>query len=117
MHIYKQTLELRKRVWGDEHPDTLRSMNNLARLYSKFGRHQEAMQLDKQTVEAKHAVWGRAHPSSLSSARKLARISASGQTSQKNETKSPTKIPILAILETLRAKRGNGIFDLVGTEH
>ena len=94
MYLYKQTLELRKRVLGDEHPDTLRSMNNLARFYSKLGQHQEAMQLDKQTVEAQQRILGPAHPSTLSSARKLARISASEQTSQKNEgrTKSPRKI-------------------------
>ena len=83
-NLYKQTLELRKRVLGDEHPDTLRSMINLARSYSNLGLDQEAMTLEKQAVEGQQRIWGKAHRSTLSSARKLARISVGGQSSHKN---------------------------------
>jgi len=43
MRLDKQTLELRKRILGDEHPATLRSMNGLATSYSYLDQYQEAM--------------------------------------------------------------------------
>ena len=33
---------------GPDHPDTLVSMNNLARSYSDFGRYAEAVKLDER---------------------------------------------------------------------
>ncbi len=36
--LYVKSLELRRRVLGEEHPDTLGSMNILLNLYSAQGR-------------------------------------------------------------------------------
>ena len=35
--VHEACLEIRKRVLGEEHPDTLRSMNNLAVTYDRLG--------------------------------------------------------------------------------
>jgi hypothetical protein len=43
--------ELRKKVLGLEHPDTLSSMNNLAAALSDQGKHNEAEQMHQQTLE------------------------------------------------------------------
>ena len=40
--LYDRTLGLRRRVFGDEHPNTLRAAANQAGLYMKRGRYDEA---------------------------------------------------------------------------
>ncbi|MCJ1471106.1 hypothetical protein MMC07_009754 [Pseudocyphellaria aurata] len=48
---FTQALETRKRVLGPEHPDTLRSMANIASTYQNQGRWTEAEELDVQVLE------------------------------------------------------------------
>jgi len=43
--LFVQVMETSKRVLGDEHPDTLTSMNNLASTYRKQGRWKEAEEM------------------------------------------------------------------------
>lgn len=45
-----QVLDHRMKVLGDEHPDTLKSMGNLATLSSAMGLHSEAEKLGKKVV-------------------------------------------------------------------
>jgi hypothetical protein len=40
--VYKETLQLTKKVLGPEHPATLTSMNNLAGLYKSQGKYHKA---------------------------------------------------------------------------
>lgn len=47
MYLYKQMLELQKRKFGNEHPDTFWSMHKIAVSYSNLGQYQEAMDLHK----------------------------------------------------------------------
>jgi len=42
---------LRQRVLGPEHSDTLKSMRNLATVYSYDGKYAQAEVLDNQTLE------------------------------------------------------------------
>jgi hypothetical protein len=62
-----QVLELRKKVLGPEHPDTLTSMANLALTYSSQGRWAEAEQLEAQVLELRKKVLGPEHPDTLMS--------------------------------------------------
>ena len=57
--------ELRKRVLGDEHPDTLSAMGLLAILYRDQGRLDEAETLQLQMLEIKKRVLGEEHSSTL----------------------------------------------------
>jgi hypothetical protein len=51
--LHVATLEKRKRVLGEEHPDTLTSMHELTLLYQIQGRHDEARPLISASLEAK----------------------------------------------------------------
>jgi hypothetical protein len=44
-------LELNKKVWRPEHPDTLTSMNNLGSVLSSQGKYVEAEQMHQQALE------------------------------------------------------------------
>ncbi|MGH2670929.1 MAG: tetratricopeptide repeat protein, partial [bacterium] len=65
--LYRQTLGLRKRVLGSEHPDTLRSMYAFSHAFSVQGRHKEAEALLRETLEIQKRVLGSGHPETLRS--------------------------------------------------
>jgi Tetratricopeptide repeat len=57
---------------GEEHPDTLTSMGNLASTYKDQGRWMEAEKLDISVMEIRKRVLGEEHPDMLSSMANLA---------------------------------------------
>ena len=65
-------LDLRRRVLGPEHPETLRSMNNLAQVYWHQEKYAQAEALFSQTLEARRRVLGPEHPDTLLSMNDLA---------------------------------------------
>ena len=67
-----QVSETRKRVLGEEHPDTLTSMAHLALTYLDQGRWEEAEQLFVQVSETRKRVVGEEHPETLASTANLA---------------------------------------------
>jgi hypothetical protein len=69
-----QLMEIRKRVLGPEHPDTLASMNNLAVIYWNQGRWSEVEELNVQIMEIRKRVLGPEHPDTLTSMNNLASI-------------------------------------------
>jgi len=68
----EKALEIRKRVLGDDHPDTLRSMNNLAFLYMRQGRYAEAEPIFRKALASQRRVLGDDHPDTLLSMNNLA---------------------------------------------
>ena len=70
--LYMQVMETRKRVLGEEHPDTLTSMANLASTYRNQGRWKEAEVLESQVMETRKRVLGEEHPDTLTSMNNLA---------------------------------------------
>ncbi|KAL7793636.1 hypothetical protein V8C37DRAFT_103220 [Trichoderma ceciliae] len=68
----KQAMNIRKRVLGGEHPDTLASMNNLASTYGDQGRWKEAEDLQMQVLEISKKVLGKEHLETLISMNNLA---------------------------------------------
>jgi hypothetical protein len=54
-------------VLGQEHPDTLISMANLAHIWKGHGRDVDALELMKQCVEVQVRILGSNHPYTLSS--------------------------------------------------
>ncbi|KAJ4160360.1 hypothetical protein NW754_003485 [Fusarium falciforme] len=67
-------METMKRVLGEEHPDTLTSMNNLASIFWNQGRWKEAEELQVGVMETRKRVLGEEHPSTLTSMANLASI-------------------------------------------
>ncbi|PCD23156.1 hypothetical protein AU210_014679 [Fusarium oxysporum f. sp. radicis-cucumerinum] len=65
-------VELRIEILGEEHPDTLKSMGNLASTYRNQGRWKEAEELEVDVMEIRKRVLGEEHPSTLTSMGNLA---------------------------------------------
>ncbi|KAF2035026.1 TPR-like protein [Setomelanomma holmii] len=70
--LFKQVMETRKRLFGNEHEWTLSSMTNLALTYSAQGRWKEAEELEIEVIETKKTLLGDEHPSTLTSMGNLA---------------------------------------------
>jgi len=66
--------ERQRSALGPEHPTTLASANNLAAVYERTGRLDEAEELQKTVLDAKRRVLGPNHPETLSSMHNLALI-------------------------------------------
>ncbi|KAJ7803984.1 P-loop containing nucleoside triphosphate hydrolase protein [Mycena olivaceomarginata] len=60
-------LEMRKRVLGEEHPETLTSMSDLTVIYQKQGRWKDAEALQVVVMEMSKCVLGEEHPYTLTS--------------------------------------------------
>ena len=67
-------LDLRERVLGKEHPNTLLSMGNLALVLSNQGKYQQAEEMNRRTLELRERVLGKEHPDALSSMNNLASV-------------------------------------------
>lgn len=67
-----QVINAWKKVLGEEHPDTLTSIANLASTYRNQGRWKEAEELQLQVLETGIRVLGAEHPDTLSSIHNLA---------------------------------------------
>ena len=62
---YGRTVDLRRGVLGDEHPDTLTGDNNLGQLYREQGKYAEAEQVLARTSTIRQRVLGEEHPDTL----------------------------------------------------
>ncbi|KAH6883938.1 hypothetical protein B0T10DRAFT_463299 [Thelonectria olida] len=65
-------METTKRVLGEEHPDTLSRMANLAFIWKGQGRSGDALTLMQRCVIARGRVLGSNHPDTVSSSTTLA---------------------------------------------
>jgi tetratricopeptide (TPR) repeat protein len=69
--LFERALELRRRVLGEEHPDTLTSASNLALNLWGLGRYEAARRLNEDTLAQSRRVLGKDHPDTLNSASNL----------------------------------------------
>ncbi|MFF9574906.1 tetratricopeptide repeat protein, partial [Streptomyces rubiginosohelvolus] len=67
----EDTLARRRRVLGEDHPDTLRSASNLAINLSALGLMEEARDLGEDTLARRRRVLGEDHPDTLRTAKLL----------------------------------------------
>jgi eukaryotic-like serine/threonine-protein kinase len=68
----ERAVDVQRRVLGAEHPDTLKSMNNLAVVYVNEGNYARAEALDAQTLEIRRRVLGPDHPDTWTTMSNLA---------------------------------------------
>jgi hypothetical protein len=59
--LFIQVMESRKRLLGEEHPDTLTSMANLASTYRNQEQWKEAEKLDVQVMKIRNTLPGRSN--------------------------------------------------------
>ncbi|KAF2647204.1 TPR-like protein [Lophiostoma macrostomum CBS 122681] len=69
---HQRLLEQREEVLGKEHPDTLRSMNNVAGALQNQGKYTEAEKMHQGTLVMRGMVLGTEHPHTLASMSNLA---------------------------------------------
>jgi len=69
---YSQAIEIMKEALGAEHPNTLRTLHNLASTFWNQGRWTEAEELQIRVLETMKEVLGEEHPVTLSSLHNLA---------------------------------------------
>ncbi|GFR47385.1 hypothetical protein Agub_g9100 [Astrephomene gubernaculifera] len=80
---HRRALELRTKVLGAEHPDTISSISNLASCIYSQGKYSEAEPMYKQALELHTKVLGAEHPSTITSLNNLARcIDSQGKYSE-----------------------------------
>ncbi len=72
VHLSEMGMEVRKKLFGLEHNETLSSMGLVGLAYSLGGRWKEAEELGIQVVETSQRVLGKEHPNTLSSMANLA---------------------------------------------
>jgi tetratricopeptide (TPR) repeat protein/predicted Ser/Thr protein kinase len=61
----ERALDLRHRILGDEHSDTLAAMNELATLYRDQGEYSQAEPLFNKVLELRRRALGQEHPDTL----------------------------------------------------
>ncbi|MCH8242827.1 MAG: serine/threonine protein kinase, partial [Planctomycetes bacterium] len=67
MPLQAASLRTRRRVLGDDHPDTLGSINNMGVLLGVMGKLEEAMPYYREALEGNRRVLGDDHPRTLTS--------------------------------------------------
>ncbi|KAK5202667.1 hypothetical protein LTR41_011588 [Exophiala xenobiotica] len=74
--MHRETSQLKRKVLGEEHPETLTSMNNLAGALSSQGEYEEAEEMHRKTLQLSRKVLGDDHPSMMVSVHNLAYVLA-----------------------------------------
>jgi non-specific serine/threonine protein kinase/serine/threonine-protein kinase len=98
--LLSRSLQIRRKVLGPQHPDTLASMNDLGEAIRWEGRYAEAEKLVREALSGREQVLGPDHPATLASMYTLGVLLES-------ETRYAEAEKLLrALLETQRRIRG-----------
>ena len=73
----QDVLEKRRRILGDEHPDTISAMNNLANTLGDQGRLDKASTLFKEAYQRSVSTLGQSHPRTEIIKRNIIKVHAS----------------------------------------
>jgi tetratricopeptide (TPR) repeat protein len=71
------SLEVREKVLGREHPDTLTSVSQLGTVLERQGKYKEAEAMHQRALEGREKVLGREHPDTLTSVSNLGLVLSS----------------------------------------
>ena len=71
-HQEERALELRLRVFGERHPETLETMEHLAHLYRNQGTYTRAEELLTRVIATRRRIVGEEHPATLRMLNELA---------------------------------------------
>jgi tetratricopeptide (TPR) repeat protein len=72
--IQRDVLLLRRERFGEEHPQTLAAMNNLAHALSGAGQREEAERYAREALQGRERVLGEFHPSTVVSRNNLSAL-------------------------------------------
>ncbi len=71
---YRQALAIRKKRFGEEHPEVARSLDNLGELLGAQGNWEGALRLHRRALAIRESVLGEAHPEVVASLMKIGEI-------------------------------------------
>ena len=74
--MFRELLDLQRRVLGPEHPSTLNTMDNLAASLLGQGKHAEAEQMFRELLDVQRRVLGPEHPDTLATVSNLASLNS-----------------------------------------
>ena len=72
--IAERAVEVAKRAWGPEHPETADALNNLGLLFQKIGDYAKAEPLLQEALRIRRKVLGSEHPDTATSLNNLASL-------------------------------------------
>ncbi|MGZ4969615.1 MAG: tetratricopeptide repeat protein [Methylobacter sp.] len=67
LKLGEAALAIRKELFGEQHPDTADSLNNVAGYYYALGNAQRALELGEQALEIRRKLFGEQHPDTANS--------------------------------------------------
>ena len=67
LELYEEVSEKSCKVLGEEHPDTLANLNNLAVGYGDVGNYEKSLELHEEVYEKRCKLLGEEHPDTLKS--------------------------------------------------
>jgi serine/threonine protein kinase/Tfp pilus assembly protein PilF len=70
--MYRSSLELMKKLWGNEHPDVSQTLHNLAELLRRQARPKEAAASEREALAINKKLFGEEHPAVAASLGNLA---------------------------------------------
>jgi tetratricopeptide (TPR) repeat protein len=70
----KEVLQRRRRILGEENPDTISAVNNLATTLQSLGKLDEAAAMHEKVLEMRSRILGDEHPDTISATSNLAAI-------------------------------------------
>jgi tetratricopeptide (TPR) repeat protein len=89
---FREALEVRRRVLGEEHPNTLTSISNMGGLLYAQGKLSEAESYFREALEVRRRVLGEEHPSTLTSINNMgALLQAQGKHQQAIDLLTPAE--------------------------
>ncbi len=74
LKLYEYSLEISKKVLGEEHPSTVTTISNLAGIYKAMGEYEKALVLYEYSLEISKKVLGEEHPSTATTMNNLAGV-------------------------------------------
>ncbi|KAJ6548787.1 P-loop containing nucleoside triphosphate hydrolase protein [Mycena capillaripes] len=84
--LYEKVLEKRRKLLGDDHPDTITALRNLAATFSTSGQLHRAAELEGIVLEKRRKLLGEYHPDTLDAMYNLAAtFTESGQLQKAEE--------------------------------
>jgi len=72
--LFERALDTRRRILGPEHPDTLTTMERLARTEERLGKYPEAEKLMQASFDVRSRVLGPDHPDTIQSKHGIANL-------------------------------------------
>ena len=67
LEYHELSLNIRKKILGEEHPDTATSYNNIGSIYNNMGDNKKALEYYELSLNIRKKILGEEHPDTATS--------------------------------------------------